>query len=364
MKPLKEYKTALEKEIDEYMTRDAQARRGINQTEDNQADTELKQEPIDSQTERELKDKEVSTAPLYPSNGRLTGQVEISHEIPAVNIKPYTTQPVRTSNPYTGREMNMKNVELPEWEPIKNIIPPIREIEESKRMQEQTTGERIGQGVEQLKDKALEYAKKELNKSLYRMITSNPVYNVQKMANKHSIIKNVGYLGLPDAVDTYIGNLTQGKNYEEENDRHPQKLSKIAQVTKVSKLKNKEIKDFIYNTYKRIKPDDPLVVLDSNSDASKRLKKSHGIAVLINKNLKQIYNNECRNKFFGVNFYSDSRLSSAYGLLTVFNPHIDTNNNMVMYAIDYDDYEASGKKSGILEAINDNAYKLQESGIV
>ncbi len=40
MKLLKEYKTALEKEIDEYMTRDVQTRRRTNQTEDNQADTD------------------------------------------------------------------------------------------------------------------------------------------------------------------------------------------------------------------------------------------------------------------------------------------------------------------------------------
>ena len=202
--------------------------------------------------------------------------------------------------------------------------------------------------------------------------------NCKKNANKYPIMKNIGHALLPDAVDTYIGNLTQGKNYEEENDNHLKNLSKIAQVTKVSKLQNKEIKDFIYRTYKRIKPDNPLVVLNSHSEASKRLKKSKYTQKVLKENWNSIKNGDYKNKILGINYnkytiplkyinpeyYKNQNMKAAYSKLSIFNPHIDTNNNLVMYAIDYDDYEESKSKAGALDAINDNAYKLQENGIV
>ena len=184
---------------------------------------------------------------------------------------------------------------------------------------------------------------------------------------------------LPDAVDTYIGNLTEGKNYEEENEKNPKSLSKIAQVTKVSKIQNKEIKDFIYRTYERITPDDTLLVLNYNSSAAQKLKGSKGLQNLINANWDNIKKGNYRNRILGINYgnysapamkylnpeyYNLLNLHATYGKLTIFDPHIDSNQNLIMYAIDYDDYEESINKRDILDAINDNAYKLQGDGIV
>ena len=201
-------------------------------------------------------------------------------------------------------------------------------------------------------------------KNQYEYLTSPSMFKLQRDVEKHP--KKVGALKtiLPDAVDTYMGNLTQGKNYEKENENKPKNLSKISQVTKVSDLRNKEIKDFIYGTYKRIKPDDTLVVLSNNSKASERLKADVDTRDVIRANLKKIKNGDYKNKFLGINYSTNLNMKAAYGKLSIFNPHIDENNNLVMYAVDYDDYEESSDKTGYLNAINDNAYKLQESGIV
>ncbi len=179
---------------------------------------------------------------------------------------------------------------------------------------------------------------------------------------------------LPDAVDTYIGNLTEGKNYEEENEKNPKSLSKIAQVTKVSRIQNKEIKDFIYKTYERISPDDVLVVLNDKSEAAQKLKKSKGVKDVISRNWDKIQSNYYVNKDLGVNFYNYSsfikkigpsdNMKAAYGLASLWSPHIDKNNNLVMYFIDYMDYSKSKSKTGYLNAINDDAYILQEQGFI
>ncbi len=245
-------------------------------------------------------------------------------------------------------------------------------------MQKPALGEEIIQETKKVLSDIWNGFENTINGGVYDILSSDEVYELQKNANKYPIMKNIGHALLPDAVDTYIGNLTRGKNYEEENDNHPKNLSKIAQVTKVSKLQNKEIKDFIYRTYKRIKSDNPLVVLNSHSEASKRLKKSKYTQKVLKENWNSIKNGDYKNKILGINYnkytiplkyinpeyYKNQNMKAAYSKLSIFNPHIDTNNNLVMYAIDYDDYEESKSKAGALDAINDNAYKLQENGIV
>ena len=215
--------------------------------------------------------------------------------------------------------------------------------------------------------------------AIYKLLTSDRFFELQKNLTEHPKMVQAAHNLLPDAVDTYMGNLTEGKNYEKENENNPKSLSKMAQVTKVSRIQNKEIKDFIYKTYERIRPDDVLVVLNDKSEAAQRLKKSKGLQDLINSNWDNIKKGTCRNKILGINYgnysapaikylnpkyYNLLNLHAAYGKLTIFDPHIDSNRNLLMYAIDYDDYEESTNKGDALDAINDNAYKLQKNKFV
>ena len=81
MQSPKEYKSALEKEINDYMDRDVQARygTGVNKTDNN---TDYLQELIDILPETEYEETpETEYTPLYPSNGTLTGQIEMSQDI-------------------------------------------------------------------------------------------------------------------------------------------------------------------------------------------------------------------------------------------------------------------------------------------
>ena len=143
-------------------------------------------------------------------------------------------------------------------------------------------------------------------------------------------------------------------------------------IKKVSDLRNKEIKDFIYGTYKRIKPDDTLVVLSNNSKASESLKNSQKLQKTISTNLASIKNGEYENKFLGVNFsegnnfvekLSSTNMIAAYNRLSLYNPHFDENHNLKMYALDYVDYEQNTPQNP-LNAINNNAYNLQNTGVV
>ena len=358
-----EYKTTLEKEINDYMDRDVEKRyvAGANKTDNG---TEYLQELIDILPETEYEETpETEYTPLYPSNGTLTGHIEISHDIsnekPVVNIQPHTKQPAQAkpvSKPYTGREMNMSNVQLPD----KKYLGVLDDF--SREYSKQNGYENLIQ-----------------EDTIYKLLTSDRFFMLQKNAAEHPKMVQTARAVLPDAVDTYMGNLTEGKNYEKENENNPKSLSKIAQVTKVSKIQNKEIKDFIYKTYERIRPEDVLVVLNDKSEAAQKLKESKGLQDLINANWYNIKKGNCRNRILGINYgnysspamkylnpeyYDLLNLHATYGKLTIFDPHIDSNQNLIMYAIDYDDYEKSINKRDILDAINDNAYKLQGDGIV
>ena len=357
MQSPKEYKSTLEKEINDFMDRDVQERygTGVNKTEN---DTDYLQELIDILPETEHEETpETEYTPLYPSNGTLTGQIEmsqdISNEIPAVNVQSYSkpsTQPKPIAKPYTGREMYISSVPMPD----KKLDDFSREYSEQNGYEKNLTSQ----------------------SATYKLLTSDSFFELQKNATDHPRMVQAAHNLLPDAVDTYMGNLTEGKIYEKENENNPKSLSKIAQVTKVSRIQNKEIKDFIYRTYERIKPDDTLVVLNYNSSVAQKLKKSKGLQDLINANWDNIRKGNCKNRILGINYgnysvpamkylnpkyYDLLNLHAAYGKLTIFDPHIDSNKNLLMYAIDYDDYEESTNKMDALDAINDNAYELQRN---
>ena len=77
--------------------------------------------------------------------------------------------------------------------------------------------EELAQKYKEIKTNTKTSIKDWWNKDLYEYLTSPSMFELQRDAEQYP--KMVGALKtiLPDAVDTYMGNLTQGKNYEEEN---------------------------------------------------------------------------------------------------------------------------------------------------
>ncbi len=191
MKSPQEYKSELEKEINDYMDRDVQERygAGVNKTD---KDTDYLQELIEMLPETELEyvapdidDIEPDQAPLYPSNGMLTGQIEmsrdISNEIPAVNVQPYTkpsTQPKPISKPYNVREMNMSSAPVPQYVNLKSLAPAIQKQETLDFVNEikQVVG-KAGDNISKMVDNVgAELA--------YQAVSSEPGYRFQKMASQ------------------------------------------------------------------------------------------------------------------------------------------------------------------------------------
>ncbi len=211
------------------------------------------------------------------------------------------------------------------------------------------------------------------NNDLYNDLTSSSsMFELQKNATEHPVMVESLKKILPDAVDTYIGNLPQGKNYEKENFENAKKMTKTVSFHKISDIKDKSLEDFISKTYSRVSKDDIVVVFNSDSKVSLSLKNTSKIYSTIKDNLTAIKNGQYKNKFLGVNFSDvgssleklmSTNMIAAYNKLSLYNPHFDENQNLIMYAIDYVDYEKNIPQNP-LNAINNNAYELQNSGVV
>ena len=210
------------------------------------------------------------------------------------------------------------------------------------------------------------------NEDLYNFVTSPAMFELQKNATEHpNMVENLKRI-MPDAVDTYIGNLTKGKNYEEENLENTKRMAKTVSLRKVSDIKDKSLENFISKTYSRVSKDDVVVVFNSDSKVSLSLKNTPKICNIIKNNLAAIKNGQYKNKFLGVNFSDvgssfekliSANMIAAYNKLSLYNPHFDEKQNLIMYAIDYVDYEKNNPQNP-LNAINNNAYELQNSGVV
>ena len=181
-----EYKTTLEKEINDYMDRDVEKRygAGVNKTDNV---TEYLQGLIDILPETGYEEtSETEYTPLYPSNGKLTGHVEISqdisNEMPVADIQPrikLSAQAKPVSKPYTGREMNMSSVQLPEMERLGQLEDlHVHQAVHSWPSRKLTLSNEIMRRADRLK--------KEVDKSINQI---NESLNKIKL-NSKSVVKN------------------------------------------------------------------------------------------------------------------------------------------------------------------------------
>ena len=337
MQSPKEYKSTLEKEINDYMDRDVQERygTGVNKTDNN---TDYLQELIDILPETEYEETpETEYTPLYPSNGTLTGQIEmsqdISNEIPAVNIQPYSkpsTQPKPISKPYTDREMYISNAPMPQYVHLKSLDPTI---------QKQETLD-LGNEIKQIVDKVgTELA--------YQAVSSEPIYHIQKYASKNKVISDaIEKYHSPNATKYYRISATHGRSVLDGTDSD----NLIFSVGRVADI---DLKNHILDTMQEHGVNRKTMVVQPKEGS--RLMNDVKFSRTVVKALK----NNLNKKIIALDFTGESDLYRTLGHAHIYKPYRDRNGNVVVTIVDYYDFTDTDERT-FNGALVKNAHRQQE----
>ncbi len=348
MQSPKEYKSALEKEINDFMDRDVQERygTGVNNTNNNANNL---QELIDILPETEYEETpETEYTPLYPSNGTLTGQIEmsqdISNEIPAVNVQSYSkpsTQPKPIAKPYTGREMYISSVPMPQYVYIKSLAPTIQKQETLDLVNEikQVVG-KAGDSISHMVDKA----GAEL---VYQAVSSEPGYRFQKMASqsvKGSKLVENHYS--PNATKYYRISATHGKSVLDGTDSDNLVFS-------VGRVADVDLKNHILDTMQEHGVNRKTMVVQPKEGS--RLMNDVKFSRTVVKALK----NNLNKKIIDLDFTGESDLYRTLGHAHIYKPYRDRNGNVVVTIVDYYDFADTDERT-FNGALVKNAHRQQE----
>ena len=341
MKSPQEYKSELEKEINDYMDRDVQERygAGVNKAD---KDTDYLQELIEMLPETELEHEKPQTpeietkyTPLYPSNGMLTGQVEISHdvstEIPAVNIQPFSkssTQPKPISKPYTGREMNISSAQLSKQQ--------FNNIKLEKNKQHTSTKDLL-----------------DPNGLLYKVAKHSAGPNIQAFAGKSEIVSKLLNKNRPLSAEYYRLSLNPEKYKKNDNENI---------YKKISDFDGTHLENHLMRLDEKITSNTMVVLPKLDSRLVKALKQSHTLHNFIRQHRKEILNGQVRYKSIPyLNFYDENDLKTLIGEAHIYNAYVDASGNLFIQIPDYYNFIDRGQDTPA-EAINYNAYIQQERG--
>ena len=361
MKSPQEYKSELEKEINDYMDRDVQERygAGVNKTD---KDTDYLQELIEMLPETELEHEKPQTpeietkyTPLYPSNGMLTGQIEMSHdvsnEIPVVNVQPYTkpsTQPKPISKPYTGREMNMSNIELPERERLgywdrmqKQIEPPV--WSPSKL----TAVDKMEREIKNIPDNMLKAFKYVINKVGYPLLSTDNGYKLQEFASKNKVVSEaVEKIYSPNATEYYRISATRGRSVLDGTDDDNM-------IFTVDKVPDAELKNHILDIIREYRGNRKMMVVQpkEGSRLMNEVKYSRTVVNALKNNLNK--------KIINLDFTGEGDLYRTLGHAHIYKPYRDRNGNVVITIVDYYDFADTDERT-LNGALVKNAYRQQE----
>ena len=353
MKSPKEYKSELEKEINDYMDRDVQERYGAGV---NKTSIDYLQELMEMLPETELEyvapdidDIEPNQAPLYPSNGMLTGQIEMSHdisnEIPAVNVQPYSkpsTQPKPASKPYTGREMNISSIELPERRYLGILDDLASEYSRNhkyrniKATNKNLSREEINNKTKEIIDeltfnnKDISTQEKILNiLALYpEMYTSAVQYRLAKNRFTAEAVGKI--LDIPLSLSYYRLSLNPKNFIEKDFDND---------YTDMMSIENYSLKEHLSRMHKGINDNTMVVKPRQVSPLIRKVKASSCLQGFIVKNQSAIKSGKYKNKTLaGISFYGEKDLGTLLGETHVYNAYIDRQGNLHLQIPDYYDF--------------------------
>ena len=349
MQSPKEYKSTLEKEINDYMDRDVQERygTGVNKTNNNANNL---QELIDILPETEYEETpETEYTPLYPSNGTLTGQIEmsnnISNEIPAVNVQSYSkpsTQPKPIAKPYTGREMYISSTPMPDkkylgaLDDFTNEYSQSRKYRNIKAVNKNLSMEEINNKTKEIIDeltfnnKDISTKEKILNTlALYpEMYTSAVQY---RLAKNRFTAETVGkILDIPLSLNYYRLSLNPKDFIEKDFDNY---------YTDMMSIENYSLKEHLSKMHKEINDNTMVVKPRQTSPLVRKVKASSCLQSFIVKNQNAIKSGRYKDKTLaGISFYSEKDLGTLLGETHVYNAYIDKQGNLHLQIPDYYDF--------------------------
>ena len=349
MQSPKEYKSALEKEINDFMDRDVQKRygTGVNKTEN---DTDYLQELIDILPETEY-------TPLYPSNGTLTGQIEmsndISNEIPALNIQPYSkpsTQPKPLAKPYTGREMYISNIELPEKEILGQWDRMPKQIEKPVWYPSKLTAvDKIERAVRKTPGNILKAFKYVINKVGYPLLSTDKGYKLQEFASKNKVVSEaVEKIYSPNATEYYRIAATNGRSVLDGTDDDNLLFT-------VDKVQDTDLKNHILDTMQEHGVNRKTMVVQPKEGS--RLMNDVKYSPTVINALK----NNMNKKIINLDFTGESDLYRTLVHTLIYRPYKDRDGNIIVNIVDYYDFSDSDAHT-VDGAVIGNAYKQQEKG--
>ena len=291
---------------------------------------------------------ETETTPLYPSNGMLTGQIEMSHdvstEIPAVNIqsniKP-SPQPKLIFKPYTGREMNISSAPMPQYVNLKSLAPTI---------QKQETLD-LGNEIKQIVDKAGDNISKMVDKVgaelAYQAVSSEPIYHIQKYASKNKVISDaIENHHSPNATKYYRISATHGRSVLDGTDDDNM-------IFTVDKVPDAELKNHILDIIREYRGNRKMMVVQpkEGSRLMNEVKYSRTVVNALKNNLNK--------KIINLDFTGESDLYRTLGHAHIYKPYRDRNGNVVITIVDYYDFADTDERT-LNGALVKNAHRQQE----
>ncbi len=339
MKGLKEYKEELDKWVDEYMTRDAARKYG--KTTGFAANTEIQEEIPE----------------LIPVNGVLTGGIEInrdmSQEVPVTNIQtepsganpPQSVKPaVNIKKPNTTQQKMIENIDLPEYELLKPIIPSTMEIEKFKRMQKPAVHKenKENEYIELIK-------KKDWDELTYRTLSSDDGYEMQKRAIRNRLTSwGIETFKYPNSTKYYRISSTHGQSILNGPD-------KDNYIFTVGSVQDEELKNHILSTMQSNGVTPKTWVVQPKEDA--RLTRDVKYSPTIINALKKYPDRKITN----IDFSGESDLYKTLGHTHIYRPHKDKNGNIVVNIVDFYDFADTDERT-FSGAMVKNAYRQQEEG--
>ncbi len=377
MKSPQEYKSELEKEINDYMDRDVQERygAGVNRADE---DIDYLQELIDILPETELEyvapdtgDIEPDQAPLYPSNGMLTGQIEMSHdvsnEIPAVNIQPNikpSPQPKPISKPYTGREMEIKNIELPERRYLGVLDDLAGEYSRDHKYRnikavlpnKQITAEDVKSII---MDKLFLYKNdlgfKDKVKNIVTLYPEILLSPIQAAIAKNKTLSSFKLINRnrPLSANYYRLSLEPEEYIKKDLDN---------EYTYMMSVSNPILKRHLFKMNNTINENTLVVMPRPQSPLIKEVKNSNRLKEFIIQNQNAIKSGNFKGKIVNdISFYNDRDLDTLLGETHVYNAYIDNSGNLHLQIPDYYDFERrKWSKDAVLFSIMNNSANIQQ----
>ena len=314
---------------------------------------------------------ETEYTPLYPSNGTLTGQIEmsnnISNEIPAVNIQPNikpSTQPKPISKPYTGREMYISNAPMPDKKYLGALDDLTNEYSKSRKYRnikavlpdKQMAVDEVDAII---KDKVFLYKddlgfkdKVENIATLYPEMLLSPV---QAAIAKNKTLSSFRLINRnrPLSANYYRLSLEPEEYIKNDFDN---------EYTDMMSINNPILKRHLFNMDNTINENTLVVLPRPQSPLIKEVKNSNCLKEFIIQNQDAIKSGNFKGKTVNdISFYNVRDLDTLLGDTHVYNAYIDNSGNLHLQIPDYYDFlRRKWSKDSVLFSIMNNSAFIQQ----